>query len=392
MTLTAAIRPDELARAQDIVRRLAALERGSAGDGERDAAQLIAAELEACGVHARIEAEEAHGTHWWPYGLPAFASTVAGLAAMRSRTPAARAVAAVVGGVAAASVAEDISGGPQVLRRLLPTRTTSNVVATVGDPDADHRVLVHAHHDAAHGGITFDARLAPLFAHGSTLSTFAAVLGGPALTAAGALVGSPALLRCGTALSAAATCVFADIGLRRPVPGANDNASGVACVVLLADRLRAAPPDGVAVTLLSTGSEESWLEGMAAFMRRHGHDLPVDRTTVIAVDQIGWRNLALRPGEGVWRERPTPPALAGLIADCARALRIDLARTFPAAFPSDGLIARRAGYRTATLVSIDDDERLPDYHTQRDTPERVDFSTVLDAAALIEAVIRRLGD
>ena len=381
----------EVAQARDLITRLAALDRGSATDGERAAARLIADELARRGVPVEIEEEPAHGTHWWPYGLPPLASAVAATAALRRRTRTTRLLAAAVGAAGTASVSEDISGGPQVLRRLLPTRTTYNVVAKFGDPAPRHHLLVHAHHDTAHGGLTFDARLAPLFAHGSTLSTFASVLGGPALVAAGASANRRGLLASGAVLSAVAAAVFADIALRRPVPGANDNASGVACLVLLADRLIASRPDGLSVTLLSTGSEESWLEGMAAFMRRHAAELPVDRTTVIAVDQIGWSNLVLRPGEGVWRQRRTPAELDRVITECAATLGIGLKRTFPAAFPSDGLIARRAGYPTATLVSVDDAGLLPDYHTSRDTPERVDFSSVRDAANLLEAVAHRLS-
>lgn len=388
--MTAGLREPELAHAREVVARLASLDRGSATDGERAAAQIIADELVAMGVPAVIEEERAHGTHWWPYGLPPLAAAAAGAVCLRRRTRASRWVAAAVGVAGAASVAEDISGGPQLLRRLLPARTTVNVVARIGDPRARHHLLVHSHHDAAHGGLTFDPRLAPLFAHGSTLSTFASVLGGPALAAAGALTNRRAATAAGTALSGIAASLFADIALRRTVPGADDNASGVACVLLLAARLRDTVPDGLAITLLCTGSEESWLEGMAAFGQRHFATLPRDATTVICVDQIGWANLTTLESEGVWRPDRTPEDLARLITDCAREIGLELRAGFPGAFPSDALVARRAGYRTATLASVDDARRLPGYHTSRDTPERVEYRTVRDATDLIEAVARRL--
>ncbi len=62
---------------------------------------------------------------------------------------------------------------------------------------------------------------------------------------------------------------MANIGASRVVPGANDNLSAVAVVVALAHSLREKPPNGVRVLLLSTGSEESFMEGMQGFAKRH---------------------------------------------------------------------------------------------------------------------------
>ena len=72
------------------------------------------------------------------------------------------------------------------------------------------------------------------------------------------------------------------------MPGANDNATGVAVLASLARSLAAdPPPDGLRVILLSTGSEESFLEGMHAFARRHFASLPLDRTHFVCVDTVG---------------------------------------------------------------------------------------------------------
>ena len=55
---------------------------------------------------------------------------------------------------------------------------------------------------------------------------------------------------------------MADIGTRASVPGANDNLSAVGAVIALAERLRDRPVKDVRVLLVSTGSEESFSEGM----------------------------------------------------------------------------------------------------------------------------------
>ena len=62
-----------------------------------------------------------------PLGLLSAAGV---LAALGGRRP------APLGLLAAAGIVDDVSGGPHVFRRLLPHRTTYNVVGEAGDPDA----------------------------------------------------------------------------------------------------------------------------------------------------------------------------------------------------------------------------------------------------------------
>jgi Zn-dependent M28 family amino/carboxypeptidase len=88
-----------------------------------------------------------------------------------------------------------------------------------------------------------------------------------------ARAGSAPLLSFGAAAS------FLDIGLRPVVPGANDNLSAVAAMLAVARRLAEEPVHGVRVLLVSTGSEESFEEGMSAFIARHEHELDRGRPT-----------------------------------------------------------------------------------------------------------------
>ena len=376
-------RTTEQDRLEHLVTRLAAIERGSASPGERAAAELVADALREAGLEPVLEEERVHGTHWLPFGLPPAAAALAAVAGGRL-------AALVTGAAAAASVAEDIGGGPQLLRGALPQRTTTNVVARLGDPDARHHLLVCAHHDAARGGLAFHPRLAPRLVHGSTRRAFAPVIGGPALVALGGLLGSRILRKAGAAVSGASAAMFADAALRKPVPGANDNATGVAAMVAAAARLRADPPPDLAITFLSTGSEETWLEGMAAFGRRHFSELPPYRTTVVCLDSIGWPRLVLLRDEGVWTRHHTPRDVIRVFRATAKELDIRLAKRFPGAFPTDGLITRRAGYLTLTVLSTDHANRIPEYHTRADVPEHVHWDSVLDATRLVDAFARRL--
>jgi len=135
------------------IRHLSGIERGSASGGERKAAEWIAARLreEGCGS-ARVEAEPAHGTYWWPLGTLSSLTVALGLWALR-HPGRARAPIVALGALAAWAMGDDVSAGRFWFRkRFLPRRTTYNVVAEAGDPAAPRTVVLVAHHDAAHTG------------------------------------------------------------------------------------------------------------------------------------------------------------------------------------------------------------------------------------------------
>lgn len=384
------------------IERLASLDRPSASAGELAAAEAIAGELRELGLAVRIERERVHGTHWWPTGLPTALGALAGLLAARGGL-AHRLLGAGLAALGAATVIDDLGGGSRWLRRrLLPQRDTANVVAELGDPRARHTVLITAHHDAAHSGLIFHPELARAFfrrfpavlerANTSPPLMWGAV-GGPALVALGALAGRRAPLALGTTISAGYAAAFVDIGLRATVPGANDNLTGVAALLSLAHALvvAAGPPEGVRVILLSAGAEESHQEGMTAFAERHFASLATERTYVFCLDTLGSPRLAVLEGEGMLKMTDYPPAVRDLVERCALRAGVDVQRGLRFRNATDGLIALRAGYPCAALVSVDEFKVPTDYHWPTDTADRVDYARVADGARLCLELVRELG-
>ena len=386
----------ELATKEELrrwVATLAAIERPSASAGERQAAELIAAELRRMGAEARLEEDAAHGTYWWPIGL---ATGVAALAALWRR----RVAPALVAGLAGATAWDDVKLGTRWLRRLLARRTAVNVVASAGDAHADRTVVLVAHHDAAHSGLVFHPELARSWARrfpsllertDTTPPTMWGAVGGPALVAVGALLGSRFGRAVGGGLSAGYAVAMADIGSRSVVPGANDNVSGVAVLLSLARSLREAPLEGIRVMLVSTGSEESFMEGMEAFARRHFPRLRPDATHFVCVDTVGSPHLLLLEGEGMLGIREYPKDFLALIRDCADELGIYVYRNLRFRNATDGLVALTAGYPTAMIGSVDRFKMPTHYHWPSDTADNVDYGTIADAARLCRAVIERLA-
>jgi hypothetical protein len=374
-----------------VVRELAAIDRPSASEGERVAAERIAGELRAAGCrNVRLEEERAHGGYWWPLGL---LNAAAALAALRGRR-----VAALVGGLAAAGVYDDVSGGRLWFRRrALPHRATCNVVAEAGDPEGRRTVAFMAHHDAAHSGLIFHPAL-PRIAmkrlpalHEKAKQSVPIVFGvflGPLLLALWGLLGGRLLLRAGTILSAGATAAMADIGARRAVPGANDNLSSVGVLVALAHELTERPPHGVRVILLSTGAEESFMEGMQAFARRHFAALPRETTEFVCLECVGSPVLCLVEGEGMLRMRLYPEEAREALAAAAARAGVELRRGLRTVAASDGLIALRAGYRASLLGGIDETKFPANYHWPSDVPDNLDWSSVEQAVRVCDAYVR----
>jgi hypothetical protein len=386
-----------LSELEAAVHHLAAIDRPSASDGEREAAEWIAQRLRELGCEqVAVEEERAHGGYWWPLGLLTALAALGGRAALRGR----RWIGVASGAFAAAGIAGDIGGGSLWFRRLfLPHRSTWNVVADTGDLEARETVVLVAHHDAAHSGIMFHPAI-PRFVgkhfrwllerSETTPAVMFPVFGGPLLVAVGSLL-SRALLRLGVLVSAGSAAMFTDIGAHAAVPGANDNLTGVATLLGVARALREQPVEGVRVVLVSNGSEESFMEGMQAFGKRHFARFSPAHTHFVCVDTVGSPELIQLECEGMLVMRDYPEDFKDLVSECAEEAGVHLRRGLRFRNATDGLISLRAGYPTVMLGSVNELKMPSNYHWKTDTADNVDYRSVADAVKLCDAVIRRLA-
>jgi Zn-dependent M28 family amino/carboxypeptidase len=200
-----------------------------------------------------------------------------------------------------------------------------------------------------------------------------------------------ALRRAGIALCAFIVVLFADVARRTPVPGANDNGSGVAALLGIASDLAESGPASLRVVLLSAGAEETMLEGTDAFLRRHRDELDPARTIVVCLDMVGWDRLLLRESEGVLRRYKTRSEDVDLVLDAARAAGVDLELAPPGPSPSDGLAARWAGLPTIFLSSAAAGGGYPNYHRPSDVPENVNVGSVVAARRLCTQLVAELS-
>lgn len=387
---------DELnALARTMIAELASFDRPSASEGERRAAGIIAEQLESDGCSAQIERERAHGTYWWPLGLLTLAS---GLSALRGS----RLLRLLVGAFTASALADDISGGSQWFRRaVLPQRDTWNVVAEAGDASASETIVFVAHHDAANWSLLFSPQIPEFFGERfprqlershTTPPIMFPVFAGPVLTLLSGLTGSKLLRRAAAFISLGSALTFAEIGSRSVVPGANDNLSGVAVLAGLARLLSQKPVKGLRVLLISTGSEESFMEGMRGFANRHFESLPLETTKFVCIDSVGSPTLMQLEGEGMLRMADYDEAFKQQLSAAATELDVELIRGLRFRNATDALISHQAGYPTLMLGSISKYKAPSNYHWPSDTAENVDYASVVDATLICERLMRNLAE
>lgn len=198
-------------------------------------------------------------------------------------------------------------------------------------------------------------------------------------------------------------------------PGADDNASGVAALLEIGRRLAGARPQR-SIRLAAFVNEEPPFffvgkMGSAVYARaakRRGDDI----RAMFALEMLGCYSDA--PGSqayppGLGRGRPDRGDFIGFVANLhSRRLLKSALSAFRAstAFPvesvatvgwlpginwSDHLSFWRRGYR-ALMVTDTAFFRNPDYHSPRDTPEKLDYPRMAAVAEGLAGMLLRLGD
>jgi Peptidase family M28 len=362
-------------RLRSDVEALAAMTRGSASPGERASAEWIAGRLrEAGAADVRLQTFRYQGTYAGAHAV----HVAAGLVAARRGG----ALGAALAAGALASLELEASGRAQWVRRLLPSSEGTNVVARI--PPAGERgatLVVLAHHDAARTGISWDPRLVALGGRPGRMAPRMGLVG-----AALALAGVPLrpARRVAAGLLWLALASYADTATSPTVPAANDNATGVAALLALAERFAAAPLGHVEVVLVAPGCEESGMGGTAAFLRTK--DSRPDATLFLSLDTLGSGTPIVASAE------------ATLFPHAYRSAELDLADAGAAraglAAPerwrvgawTDAVLARFAGLRAISLLSVGPDGIYSNWHLPTDTPDRVDFDCVERCARLAAGI------
>jgi hypothetical protein len=191
--------------------------------------------------------------------------------------------------------------------------------------------------------------------------------------------------------------LFADIALSGVVPGAADNASGVATVLRLAERY-GDDLDHFDVWVLLPGAEEGLLLGMRAWMRKHRRELDRARTIFLNVDMVGTGTVRYATKEGfviAYAYHPTLIQLCRQIEEEDQDEKRYGARAMKSRTGTDATVARARGFPAISISCRNALDYEPHEHQATDTVENLDREALERAfgfcSELIELIDERIG-
>lgn len=386
----------------EIVRELCSFKGRLAGtDAERRAALRIAERLRGLGRRAELEPIFVHPQYGYVHAAHCALGFVGSLVAIEIP---ALGFALVL--VAATSMYLDLNYRFYLIRRLFFRRASQHVVSPGRRPDAPARLVLCAHLDAARSGAAFApgrarraARLSKRFAWLGpfrvlfwSLAVLLPLLGA---RMAGLDSDTISLLQLLPTL-ALLVGVFAliEIELSPVVPGADDDASGVATVLSLAAELDADPPAQLDVWVLLTGGEQCQQEGMRAFARAQRKQLDRERTFFVVLDGVGHGEVRFETGAG-WvvgygLDRRLVELCAAIAEGDAGGEQRFRAQPLRHGYAGDSMALRLYGLRSIGLSCAESDGYLPNRHLPTDTPQTLDPAALERAHGFALELVRRL--
>jgi hypothetical protein len=390
---------------RDIEALLAHGARGPGTDAERRAAHHLEKRLRELGRGARIEPIQVRPSHALTHLIHAVAAIVGSVLSVSA--PLAGAIVLLV---TAASAFGDLTGSFHLARRLTRSRASQNVVSPEDGGLPGTLVLV-AHYDAARTGAPFGPRVSERLATLGRLVrrpigrfepffwSIVVVFACAVLRLAGIDATPLTVIQfLATVVLIVSVPLLVDVALAETVSGANDNASGVATVLRLADRY-GGDLDHFDVWVLFTGAEEGMELGMRAWLRAHKRELDSERTAFLCVDQVGRGTIRYARREGYVIAQPQH---ADLLELCDQIADEDSdgegryrARSYVSRSATDAHAARVAGFPAVSISCLGALDYAPHHHLPSDTVENLDESA-LDRAfrfcsELIELIDERLG-
>jgi Peptidase family M28 len=372
-------------RALELTATLAAFERrGPGSDAERRAARRLATELLREGFRVKLE------TFWCRpnWGLAHGWHVALALAGSLWSVSHPVLGAAMLGAALVSVVADEVTGiSPG--RRLTPERASQNVVATPSETTSGHKttLVITANYDAGRTALLYrDALRRPAAALRRIAGRLAiGWLGWLSLVIVWAL--AVAIIRAAghhsghilgviqlppTVAFVLALALLLQAAGARYGPAANDNASGTAVAVAVAQALSTSPLGTIDnVELVLTGAGEGGGIGLRRYLRSRRQELTRANTIVLGIAPCGAGQLHGWLSDG----RPIPLRYARTLQELAGDIETHRGRGGAPAYP-----ARARGLPALSLGCLDPQGLAPRSHQLTDT------TTTIDERALSHAV------
>lgn len=171
-------------------------------------------------------------------------------------------------------------------------------------------------------------------------------------------------------------------------PGANDNASGTAALLTAAAELP--PLDHAALWVVVTDCEETGSDGMLAFLHAHRAVLDPATTFFINVDNVGAGRVTVASEEGSLKVYRPDPTLLAVAREVIAAEGLDATVGPYRLLGTDGEAAMEHGFRALSILALNEQGLLPNWHWKTDTMEKIEPATVATAVRLVAGMVRAL--
>jgi hypothetical protein len=364
--------------------------RGSTTDNERQAAEYIRERMSALGLEAKLESFASHTTFSWVFIIIYGGFFLAGWQGWKYP----------FWGVALCALMLALFHGEcssrwKALAKILPKRPSQNVLGILKNEKAKRKIVLVAHYDSSKSGPSFHPAMVGSFRSSFIVSVVMMLILTQTLIIR-YFGGSGNLLSIARFISMAFMLVPLALLLHRElfgtyVQGAADNASGVATMLGVAERLTQNPPETLEVWVLATGCEEVNLMGMTSFLRVHEYELGRGATYFLNFDNLGDGTLRYITGEGMLKIYPAAPELICIAEALTAEEKFADVRSHVYRLASlDALVPASRGYKVLSLMGLDSSDRIAHWHWPTDTLENVDFSLSEKAADFAGGIVSAL--
>ncbi len=386
--------------------------RGPGSDAERRAAGHLSDRLEEMGREVEVESIQV-----WPRWPLTYAIHVALAIAGSVISVTVPVVGALLVLIAVILTFLDAIGMAITTRRLLGRRSSQNVISRE-DGDKPGDLYLVAHYDTGRSGLVFNAKLQERRAALSArlkrnIGPLQPVFLSMVVVLICALIRLPGIDNkiltiiqfVFTVVLIVALPMLLDTMLAKPVPGANDNASGVATALALVERF-GGRLEYFDVHLLFTGSQEALSLGMRSFLKKRKGDIDVARSVFLNLDEVGRGTVRFTLKEGLLLPIESHEQLVTLCEELVEDQEPDddddddsdgdddddrpVIRGMVARTTSDGYAARSAGFPAITITCKGRLDYTPGHHQRSDQPDRIDDEALQRAYEFTSELIERL--
>jgi hypothetical protein len=171
--------------------------------------------------------------------------------------------------------------------------------------------------------------------------------------------------------------------------GANDNASGIAVALGVADILSKNPLENTEVWFVATGCEEAGTVGMSNFLEKHADELK--NSYILNIDCVGTGDLKYVIKEGLLKTISVPEELVRIVSEVAAKEPTLKASPLVLRYKaSDSFPALSVGLKAICIISVDERNLPLNWHWKTDVFNKINGQSLENAQELLLGALKNI--